>query len=103
MGLFSTDATVPQSPKPSADGAFQAPNRHERAHCWEARDAFFKCLDHNGIIDSIKDHSLAGDTCGKEGQAFERDCASSWVSDSRWRKYVDLKRYPADPEAGPVL
>ncbi len=80
MGLFSTGVTAPPTPKASADGAFQAPNRTERAHCWEARDAFFQCLDRNSIIDSIKDRDQAGDKCRKESQAFERDCASSWVS-----------------------
>jgi len=92
MGLFSTDAAASPIPKASTDGAFQAPNRTERAHCWEARDAFFKCLDHNSIIDSIKEHGLAGERCGREGQAFEKDCASSWV-------IANLERWLVDQEA----
>jgi len=92
MGLFSTDAAASPIPKASTDGAFQAPNRTERAHCWEARDAFFKCLDHNSIIDSIKEHGLAGERCGRESQAFEKDCASSWV-------IANLERWLVDQEA----
>jgi cytochrome c oxidase assembly factor 6 len=99
MGLFSTGATAESGPKASTDGAFQAPSRTERAHCWEARDAFFKCLDHHSIIDSIKEHSLAGERCGKEGQAFERDCASSWVS----RKEAMFCETPFDDGIGSVL
>lgn len=100
MGLFSTGATADSSPEPSTDGPIQAPTRSERAHCWEARDAFFKCLDHHSIIDSIKEHSLAGERCGIEGQAFERDCASSWVS--RRRRLSSARRH-FDDGTGPVL
>ncbi len=80
MGLFSTGATATPGPKASTDGAFEAPNRTERAHCWEARDAFFNCLDKHSIVDSIKEATAAGEKCGRENQTFEKDCASSWVS-----------------------
>ena len=80
MGFFDSSSPSSQAaPKASRDGTPEAPNRDQRAHCWEARDAFFKCLDANGIVDSIKDESVAGARCGTESRAFERDCASSWV------------------------
>lgn len=81
MGLFSasTSPSQPPAPKPSPDGAYEAPNRNARAHCWQARDAFFECLDRHAIIDSIKDADQAQKLCGEEGKGFERDCASSWV------------------------
>jgi cytochrome c oxidase assembly factor 6 len=82
MGLFSSSSPEPKGPKISTDGTPEAPDRNERKHCWEARDAFFKCLDHNSIVDAIKDGGLAGDRCGAEGVAFEKNCASSWVSRS---------------------
>lgn len=96
MSVFSIGATADTGPKASADGAFQAPNRTERAKCWAARDAFFSCLDHHSIVDSIKEHSLAGERCGKEGQVFEKDCASSWVSGRRGpsfaRRWLTMKQ-----------
>lgn len=84
MGLFSTapTSTPPSAPKPSSDGAFEAPNRSARAICWEARDAFFSCLDAHGIVDSIKDRAGAAAAtkhCGQENAVLEQDCASSWV------------------------
>ena len=78
MGLFGSSST-PSTPKTSVDGTPEAPDRTARAKCWEGRDAFFKCLDRNGIIDSIKDEDKASKLCGNEGKLFEKDCASSWV------------------------
>lgn len=77
MGLFSS---APPAPKISTDGAPIAPDRSQRAKCWEARDSFFTCLEANGIIDSIGEKSKADKACGGENKVFERDCASSWVS-----------------------
>lgn len=81
MGLFSasTSPSQPPTPKPLPDGGYEAPNRNARAHCWQARDAFFDCLERNAIVDSIKDADQAQKLCGEEGKGFERDCASSWV------------------------
>lgn len=82
MGLFSTSpppAPSHASPTPSPDGAFEAPDRQSRAHCWGARDEFFACLERNGIVDSIRDKDKADGACGVEGKGFERECAASWV------------------------
>lgn len=79
MGLFSSTASAPPPPKISPDGHPEAPSRSQRLHCWEGRDAFFACLDANGIVDSLKDDKLAREKCSKEGVKFERECASSWV------------------------
>ncbi|KAI9837818.1 MAG: hypothetical protein M1819_006752 [Sarea resinae] len=94
MGWFSSSSpsVSPPVPKPSSDGAFEAPGRNERAHCWEARDAFFKCLDSNSIIDSIKDHGLAGERCAEEGKAFEKNCASSWVQYFKKRRVMEYNK-----------
>ena len=80
MGLFSSSSpSAPPPPKVSADGTPEAPNRSQRSHCWEARDAFFACLDANAIIDSVKDDKVARERCSKQVVQFERECASSWV------------------------
>ncbi|KAI9801706.1 MAG: hypothetical protein M1833_002388 [Piccolia ochrophora] len=89
MGWFSP-ADV--GPKVSKDGTPEAPNRTDRAHCWESRDAFFKCLDRNGIVDSIKDQSLASERCGAEDQAFGKNCASSWVQYFKKRRVMEINR-----------
>lgn len=81
MGWLTSDkpATL-DAPQPSNDGGFIAPDRNQRAHCWEGRDAYFACLDRNNIVDSVKESDKAATACGKETQAFEKNCASSWVS-----------------------
>lgn len=71
-------------PKKTAGGAFEQPSRTNRAKCYEARDAFFECLDRNNILDSI--HTKAGraataSKCAETDKAFERNCAHSWVRD----------------------
>jgi len=86
MGWFSWGSSEAQPrAKQSADGAFEAPNRSDRARCYEARDAFFECLDRNNILDSIGDKqavAAAEKACGKFNQEFEKSCAHSWVSAS---------------------
>lgn len=77
MGLFSSN---PSPASTAADGSYKPMKREERKACWEARDAYFSCLDKNKILDSIKDADGAAQNCGGETKAFERDCASSWVS-----------------------
>ncbi|KAL1875946.1 hypothetical protein VTK73DRAFT_9657 [Phialemonium thermophilum] len=56
-----------------------APSRSERQRCYAARDAFFACLDANGIVDAIKDEKQALRACGRQSADFERDCAAQWV------------------------
>lgn len=58
-----------------------APSRTERKKCWESRDLYFGCLDRNNILDAIKDEKAAAKSCAGEGVAFEKDCATEWVSD----------------------
>jgi cytochrome c oxidase assembly factor 6 len=68
--------------KKTAGGAFEKPSRTNRAKCYEARDAFFECLDRNNILDSINTKSgaeAAKKACGQEDVVFERNCAHSWV------------------------
>lgn len=55
------------------------PLRSSRAHCWEARDAFFGCLDRNNIVDSIRDKAGADEKCGMEEKKLRGECVASWV------------------------
>ncbi|KAH0122482.1 hypothetical protein KCU67_g17970, partial [Aureobasidium melanogenum] len=80
MGWFGSDKpNAPEAPKASGDGGFIAPDRTKRAHCWEARDAYFACLDKNNIIDSVKQSEKADSLCAPESAKFDQNCASSWV------------------------
>lgn len=80
MGWFGGDKQPAHAaPEASSDGGFIAPDRTARAQCWEGRDAFFRCLDQHGIIDSVKEDGKAKEACAPELKEFERTCASSWV------------------------
>ncbi|KAL2045679.1 hypothetical protein N7G274_002109 [Stereocaulon virgatum] len=96
MGLMTTSPSPPQathiSPTPSPDGAFEAPNRQSRAHCWEARDAFFACLERNGIVDSIKEKERAGEVCEGEDARLGKECAASWVTYFKQRRVMEWNK-----------
>lgn len=94
MGWFDTSSAKSplESPKPSNDGGFIAPDRTARTKCWEARDAFFQCLDENSIIDSIKQDEKAKKACGAELKGFEKDCASSWITYFKKRRVMEFQR-----------
>lgn len=80
MGLFGTSTpTASPALATSADGNYAPMKREERTKCWQARDAYFACLDRNNILDSIRDSEAATKSCPKEEQAYEHDCATSWV------------------------
>ena len=82
MGWFDwlgSNTSNSPAPEPSKDGGYIAPDRSSRTQCWEARDAFFSCLDKNGILDSVKEDDKAKQFCAPELKQFEKDCAMSWV------------------------
>lgn len=79
MGLWSSSSDKLPAPKISSDGAPIAPDRTQRARCWEHRDLYFGCLEKNNIVDSIKEKDKAAKECGAESKGFEANCASSWV------------------------
>lgn len=82
MGIFSSSPppqTSPSAPTPSSDGAYIAPDRSARQHCWDARDTFFTCLERNGIVNSIEEKEKTNELCGKENQRLEGECVKSWV------------------------
>ena len=79
FGFGQTKQPSAPAPEPSNDGGYIAPDRSARAICYEKRDAFFSCLDRNGILDSVKEDEKAKKACPAELKEFERNCASSWV------------------------
>ncbi|ELR08241.1 hypothetical protein VC83_04540 [Pseudogymnoascus destructans] len=92
MGLFSSSADKLPAPKISTDGTPIAPDRSARAKCWEARDAYFQCLDKNTIIDSLTNKDAAEKACGAENKGFEKNCASSWVTYFKKRRVMEYQR-----------
>lgn len=79
MGFFSTKSDEDRRAEEVRSGAV-APKRSERRKCWDARDAYFGCLDANNIVDALKDDRQARKACPTQNADFERDCAAAWVS-----------------------
>ena len=48
-----------------------APNKEERQKCWQARDAYFECLDK---------YDDDGTKCKTQRNVFEKNCIAQWVS-----------------------
>jgi cytochrome c oxidase assembly factor 6 len=80
MGLFSAWSSSPKPEDSKSKEAYEAPDRLSRAKCWDSRDAYFRCLDKNNILDAIGNKEVADKLCTNESQVFEQNCASSWVS-----------------------
>lgn len=58
-----------------------APTREQRQLCWNARDAYFSCLDRNDIVQPAEGE--LGDVkgvCADFRKAYESSCGKSWVS-----------------------
>lgn len=80
MGFFSSSPASPEAKRADEvrTGAV-APDRTERARCWEARDAYFACLDKANVIDPVKEDKAVRSACSRENTNFEQNCATSWV------------------------
>lgn len=66
MGWFgSTNAEKPN-----------AISREDRSKCWEARDAYFTCLDAAEVVVA----GTEGSKCASQRKFYEQNCAKSWVS-----------------------
>ena len=61
-----------------------APNKAERQKCWQARDAFWKCLDESA--DDIA-------KCKAQRKLFEANCTAQWASFLFYNSFV---KYYAD-------
>ncbi|KIJ50928.1 hypothetical protein M422DRAFT_159008 [Sphaerobolus stellatus SS14] len=69
MGWFSWFSS-----KPDTSGA--APDRSQRKACWDARDAYYACLDKNFVL---KPGTEEKNVCSKEKKQYEGSCAKSWI------------------------
>ncbi|KAI9827107.1 MAG: hypothetical protein M1826_006471 [Phylliscum demangeonii] len=92
MGLFDLFSSPAPGPRLSKDGTPEAPSRRERERCYEARDAFFRCLDQHDIIDSIKDEALAKRHCASGLTAFGQACTSTWVVHFKKRRTMEHQK-----------
>lgn len=82
MGFFSKEQKV------------EPPNKSQRKVCWEARDAFFECLDANNIMNSLDLNEKANveSKCGKQRATFQKDCVASWYEYFQQKRYNDIRR-----------
>jgi cytochrome c oxidase assembly factor 6 len=62
------------TPKPDKDS--NSSFREDRSKCWEARDAYFACLDAAEVVVA----GTEGSKCAPQRKAYEQNCAKSWVS-----------------------
>jgi hypothetical protein len=53
-----------------------ATSREDRSKCWEARDAYFACLDEAEVVVA----GTEGSKCASQRKLYEQNCAKSWVS-----------------------
>jgi cytochrome c oxidase assembly factor 6 len=53
-----------------------ATSREDRSKCWEARDAYFACLDAAEVVVA----GTEGSKCASQRKPYEQNCAKSWVS-----------------------
>jgi cytochrome c oxidase assembly factor 6 len=65
MGWFGSS----KAEKPNAT------SREDRSKCWEARDAYFACLDAAEVVVPGSE----GSKCASQRNTYERNCAKSWV------------------------
>ncbi|GAA6027749.1 hypothetical protein JCM8097_008015 [Rhodosporidiobolus ruineniae] len=84
MGWFSSSsAPATSEPQPGA-----APDRSARADCWNHRDAYYACLDKNGV--SVPGQE--GDKCKKENDQYKGKCAASWIDYFNKRRVLQLRQ-----------
>ncbi|RCK66022.1 Cytochrome c oxidase assembly factor 6 [Candida viswanathii] len=79
---------------PGGDKVTYAPDKGERARCWDKRDRFFSCLEKHYIDNSLdpKELKRVDRDCGTQKKEFEHDCATSWVKYFQEKRYNDLVR-----------
>ncbi|VDM00167.1 unnamed protein product [Schistocephalus solidus] len=58
-----------------------APTREERQKCWDARDAFWKCIK-TELSATVKTAR-----CLNDRKAYEAVCPESWVSTSSFYRF----------------
>ncbi|KAH7920880.1 hypothetical protein BV22DRAFT_1020414 [Leucogyrophana mollusca] len=65
-----------------------AASRQDRQKCWEARDAYFDCLDRAGVLKAGDE----GTACKQSKTQYEDNCAKSWI------EYFNKRRILAEKQ-----
>ncbi|TEB23273.1 hypothetical protein FA13DRAFT_1600148, partial [Coprinellus micaceus] len=76
MGWFSS------SPKQEENAG--TTTRQNRKQCWDARDAYFACLDQRGVIKAGEE----GSACAALKDKYEGQCAKSWIDYFNQRRVI---------------
>ncbi|EAU85237.1 hypothetical protein CC1G_06253 [Coprinopsis cinerea okayama7 len=79
MGWFSSSKSTEQE---------ATTTRQNRQQCWDARDAYFACLDRQGVVKAGEE----GNACASENKAYHENCAKSWI------EYFNQRRIIADAQ-----
>ncbi|KAF8274628.1 cytochrome oxidase c subunit VIb-domain-containing protein [Lactarius quietus] len=66
------------------------PSREDRTKCWEARDAYFACLDAAEVVVA----GTEGSKCAAQRKAYEQNCAKSWIDYFNQRRVLAEKQKP---------
>ncbi|KAF9261914.1 hypothetical protein L218DRAFT_960869 [Marasmius fiardii PR-910] len=64
----------------------KVPSRDDRQKCWEARDAYFSCLDAVGVVKAGEERSKGA--CESENLVYEKSCARSWIEYFNQRRVI---------------
>lgn len=82
MGFFGGDAVV------------DPPDKSQRRVCWDARDAFFACLNSASVDNSLdpKQKPVVDAKCAPQLKAMEQSCVASWVKYFQEKRAADIKR-----------
>ncbi|RYP93215.1 hypothetical protein DL770_000690 [Monosporascus sp. CRB-9-2] len=94
MGLFDFLSSAEDKRREEIRTGAVAPDRSERQRCWDARDAFWRCLDKHEVVDSLSGEGkrIADRECAPEHRVFERDCASAWVTYFKKYRVADYQK-----------
>ncbi|KAF5342269.1 hypothetical protein D9611_001303 [Ephemerocybe angulata] len=77
MGWFSSSSTKP-------DEEVGTTTRQNRQVCWEARDAYFACLDTQNVVKAGEE----GSACAAQKKEYEGHCARSWIDYFNQRRVI---------------
>ncbi|KAI1362004.1 oxidoreductase-like protein [Xylaria arbuscula] len=94
MGIFGLWSSEDDKRKEEVRSGARAPDRNERKRCWDARDAFFQCLDKHDVIDSLTGDGkkTADSQCALEDKGFHDNCATAWVTYFKKYRVADYQK-----------
>ncbi|KAF9164682.1 hypothetical protein DFQ27_001884 [Actinomortierella ambigua] len=66
------------------------PSRKDRQECWNARDAFFACLDDAKVVDPAKPEAQS--VCPDLRKLYESKCMKSWADYFNKRRVLAVEQ-----------